>query len=82
MTTFVAILPHAAGVFTAQEVEITGTTLEELRDNAWAECIGSRYVGRIVAVIDGRSYTVYSESGGWRIDDPADEAAILALTPG
>ncbi len=71
MAKFWAVLPHGAGFFQAQEVEIQGETRKEVLDAAWAKAVGSRYVSRSVTH-DGKT-TLYSESGGWT------EAANAAL---
>jgi len=80
MVKFVAACPMPGGVFTASEHEISGSTTAELRDAAWARCEVGRYVSSIYAVVDdGPAVTVYTESGGWRITDPTDEAQITVL---
>lgn len=63
MAKFWAVLPHGSGGFSAQDVEVSGETREEVLRAAWAQAIGSRYVSSIVT--HDRETTLYSEGSGW-----------------
>jgi hypothetical protein len=63
MANFWAVRPHDAGMFSAEDIPITGETREEVLTRARAGMIGGRYLSRIVAE-DGRT-TLWNESGGW-----------------
>lgn len=65
-TRYIALMPHSAGGFQATEVEVTGTTRDELHQAAWSKCAMGRYVSEIVELTDGGGQrTVYREHGGW-----------------
>lgn len=62
----IAVLPHSAGMFTANEVRVQGETKEELLAHAWQECVGSRYVSSIYDATG--TIELYSEAKGWLME--------------
>lgn len=65
----IAVLPHAAGGFAAERVTVLGATRDELYTAAWYQCIGSRYVSRMIDPVAGE--TVWTEVDGW-LEDRAE----------
>ena len=63
MGTFWAVRPHDAGVFQAEDVQVTAETREEVLRKARSGMLGGRYLSRIVTE-DGRT-TLWIEGKGW-----------------
>lgn len=70
MFELIAVLPHAGGGFAAERVTVSGATRDELYRAAWYQCIGSRYVARMID--PAASETVWTETDGW-LEDRAEQ---------
>ena len=63
MPTFIAVCPHSAGAFQAEEVKASGDTREQVLRNAWAGTDFGRYI-LYIKTEDGKT-TVWKEDSGW-----------------